>query len=134
MSDLNTYIAEHWQAKAALDAAKEREKKARDALSDFLCKDEVSLKNKTLDLSAGYKLKHEVTRSLKVDKSHAAYREMPSVLTPEQLNKLVKEKKTLEFNYTTYKSLPTDVVEFLSQFMTVNDAVAIKYETKTDNR
>ena len=53
MSDLNTLIGAHWQAKVNLEAAKKAEKDARDALSDFLNKDEQSLKNHTLTLSGG---------------------------------------------------------------------------------
>ena len=134
MSDLNTLIGAHWQAKANLDAAKKAEKDARDALSDFLNKDEQSLKNHTLTLSGGWKLKHEVARTLKVNKSHEAYSSLPTLLTTDQLNALVREKKTLEYSYSAFMSLPQELIAELSQFISVNEAVAIKYDQPTDNR
>lgn len=134
MSDLNTLIGAHWQAKANLEAAKKAEKDARDALSDFLNKDEQSLKNHTLTLSGGWKLKHEVARTLKVNKSHEAYSSLPTLLTTDQLNALVREKKTLEYSYSAFMSLPQELIAELSQFISVNEAVAIKYDQPTDNR
>lgn len=134
MSDLNTLIGAHWQAKVNLEAAKKAEKDARDALSDFLNKDEQSLKNHTLTLSGGWKLKHEVARTLKVNKSHEAYSSLPTLLTTEQLNALVREKKTLEYSYSAFMSLPQELIAELSQFISVNEAVAIKYDQPTDNR
>lgn len=134
MSDLNTLISAHWQAKANLDAAKQAEKDARDALSDFLNKDEQSLKNHTLTLSGGWKLKHEVARTLKVNKSHEAYKSLPTILTPEQLNSLVRKKEELVFNYSAFTSLPKEIIEQLTPFISVNEAVAIKYDQPTDNR
>lgn len=134
MSDLNTLIGAHWQAKVNLEAAKKAEKDARDALSDFLNKDEQSLKNHTLTLSGGWKLKHEVARTLKVNKSHEAYSSLPTLLTTDQLNALVREKKTLEYSYSAFMSLPQELIAELSQFISVNEAVAIKYDQPTDNR
>lgn len=134
MSDLNTLISAHWQAKANLEAAKKAEKDTRDALSDFLNKDEQSLKNHTLTLSGGWKLKHEVARTLKVNKSHESYRCLPTILTPEQLNGLVRKKEELIFNYSAFMSLPQEVIEQLTPFISVNEAVAIKYDQPTDNR
>lgn len=134
MSDLNTLISAHWQAKANLDAAKKAEKDTRDALSDFLNKDEQSLKNHTLTLSGGWKLKHEVARTLKVNKSHEAYKSLPTILTPEQLNSLVRKKEELVFNYSAFTSLPQEIIEQLTPFISVNEAVAIKYDQPTDNR
>lgn len=134
MSDLNTLISAHWQAKANLEAAKKAEKDARDALSDFLNKDEQSLKNHTLTLSGGWKLKHEVARTLKVNKSHEAYSSLPTLLTTDQLNALVREKKTLEYSYSAFMSLPQELTAELSKFISVNEAVAIKYDQPTDNR
>lgn len=134
MSDLNTLITEHWNAKAALDAAQQREKAAREALSSFLCKDEGSLKNKTLNLSGGYKLKHEVSRTIKIDKSHEGYRQLPTLLNTEELNNFVKTKSVTEFSYSGYRSLPDEAKSKLTGFVSVNEAVAIKYETATDNR
>ena len=134
MSDLNTLIGAHWQAKANLEAAKKAEKDARDALSDFLNKDEQSLKNHTLTLSGGWKLKHEVARTLKVNKSHEAYKSLPTILTPEQLDALVREKRTLEYNYSAFVALPKEIIEQLTPFISVNEAVAIKYDQPTDNR
>lgn len=134
MSDLNTLISAHWQAKANLEAAKKAEKDARDALSDFLNKDDQSLKNHTLTLSGGWKLKHEVARTLKVNKSHEAYKSLPTILTPEQLNGLVRKKEELIFNYSAFMALPQEVIEQLTPFISVNEAVAIKYDQPTDNR
>lgn len=134
MSDLNTLISAHWQAKANLEAAKNAEKDARDALSDFLNKDEQSLKNHTMTLSGGWKLKHEVARTLKVNKSHEAYKSLPTILTPEQLNSLVRKKEELVFNYSAFMSLPQEIIEQLTPFISVNEAVAIKYDQPTDNR
>lgn len=134
MSDLNTLISAHWQAKANLEAAKKAEKDTRDALSDFLNKDEQSLKNHTLTLSGGWKLKHEVARTLKVNKSHEAYKSLPTILTPEQLNSLVRKKEELVFNYSAFTSLPQEIIEQLTPFISVNEAVAIKYDQPTDNR
>lgn len=134
MSDLNTLIGAHWQAKVNLEAAKKAEKDARDALSDFLNKGEQSLKNHTLTLSGGWKLKHEVARTLKVNKSHEAYSSLPTLLTTDQLNALVREKKTLEYSYSAFMSLPQELIAELSQFISVNEAVAIKYDQPTDNR
>lgn len=134
MSDLNTLISAHWQAKANLEAAKKAEKDTRDALSDFLNKDEQSLKNHTMTLSGGWKLKHEVTRTLKVNKSHEAYKSLPTLLTPEQLNNLVRKKEELAFNYSAFVALPQEIIEQLTPFISVNEAVAIKYDQPTDNR
>lgn len=134
MSDLNTLISAHWQARANLEAAKKAEKDTRDALSDFLNKDEQSLKNHTLTLSGGWKLKHEVARTLKVNKSHEAYKSLPTILTPEQLNSLVRKKEELVFNYSAFTSLPQEIIEQLTPFISVNEAVAIKYDQPTDNR
>ena len=134
MSDLNTLISAHWQAKANLEAAKKAEKDARDALSDFLNKGEQSLKNHTMTLSGGWKLKHEVVRTLKVNKSHEAYKSLPTILTPEQLNSLVRKKEELAFNYSAFVALPKEIIEQLTPFISVNEAGAIKYDQPTDNR
>lgn len=134
MSDLNTLIGAHWHAKVNLEAAKKAEKDARDALSDFLNKDEQSLKNQTLKLSGGWKLKHEVTRTLKVNKSHEAYKNLPTLLTTVQLNSLVRKKEELTFSYIAFMALPKELIEELSKFISVNEAVAIKYDQPTDNR
>lgn len=134
MSDLNTLIGAHWNAKAALEAAKLAEQRAREALSAFLCKDEDSIKNKTLPLQGGWKLKQEVSRSLRVNKSHEDYKHLSTILTPAQLNAVVKQKQLLDFSYSGYKALPTELHEALSPFITVVDSVAIKYEQIADAR
>lgn len=134
MSDLNTLITEHWNAKAALDVAKEREKLARQALADFLCKDEESLKNKTMALSGGWKLKQEILRTVRIDKSHEDYKKMPTIMSPDLFNKLVKTKQSIEISYAVFKTLPDEIKAEVSKYLSVNEAISIKYEQPTDNR
>lgn len=134
MSDLNTLIQVHWNAKAALEAATFAEREARTALSEFLCKDEVGLKNKTMNLSGGYKLKHEVARTVNVKKSHADYSELPRILTPEQLNAFVRKKEVLEFSLSGYTRLPDEARAKMATFASIKESVTIKYETTTDDR
>lgn len=134
MSDLNTLISAHWQAQVNLAHAKEAERKARDELSNFLCNDAEGLRNHTMTLSGDYKLKHEVLRTLRINKSHEDYKNVPHILTPEQLNALVNRKEVIEFRYGAFNKLPEDIKSELSKFVTVNEAVTIKYEQSTDNR
>lgn len=134
MSELDTLIAAHWQAKHALEQAKTAEEQARNALSNFLCKQDDGLKNKTMNLSGGWKLKQEIARTLRVNKKHEDYSKLPTLLNTDELNALVKKQEKLEFSYSAYISLPIEKRQELAKFITVNEAVAIKYEQKVDNR
>ena len=134
MSELNTLLQTHWSAQQQLQAAKTAEAVARNALVDFLCKDEAALKNKTVNLSGGHKLKLTINRTLRIDKAHEQYKNLPTLVSTEVFNKLCKTKKVTEFSYSAYRDFKPEIQAVLSQFITVNEVASVVYEAPTDNR
>lgn len=134
MSDLNELISKYWHAKEALRIAKENEVAARIELSDALCAGEATLKNKTITLSGGWKMTHEVQRTVKADKSSPDYSSLPTLLGPESFNRLAKEKKVIEFSLSGYNSLTAEQKAQIAGCIRVNESVAIKFDQQVDNR
>lgn len=139
-TNLNEAIQLHWNARYALDAAKEAERQAREWLADFMCLQEDGYKNKTLRMGDGSKIELTVQRGIRLPASSEQYRSLPSMVnkvegfTSEKLNAFIKTKHTTELSYSGYKNLPASVKEILAPVLTTTESLAVKYVPATDNR
>lgn len=138
--DLNGALALYWQEKQWLADAKERERQSREWLADLLCAADDDYVNKTLDLADGWKLKLEVQRVVKVDKSDERYKMLPAQIKTDtdfsatQFNEFCKVTQDIKFNLTGYRKLPQRIKDYLGAAAMEASNYTIKFEPPKENR